>query len=1224
MVVSKRLLAVVFVLAVMLVSANAVVITVKGDLNNVVAPSVPKSTSMSVEPKQVPRFCDVSVHSVPGVQVNVYSLSNVYTGISCTTDGNGYCSFRFGLTQPPGMYVVRVGDITERLVKLDPSLTCYKDISEFDLTPDEVNVSLGETVQFNLNALDENGVPANVQYRVELSDPNNGNYSVSGTTIEYSPAYVGDLKLNVFYGDKEDSSLIHVKPGKCSHFIVQLPPEVHAGENFSIGVKVLDDWNNTKPEEGIGLRYVDPTGDQHYISQVTNDDGYVEFNLSAGEQTGLLEYSIITNGECANTTNGSIEVLPADPRDFIILPEIHSLTVGQIVNFRAHLFDEYGNEIHDYNLRWSSSNSYILRVYNDGLAVARFPGNVVLTATATYEDLELREVCFAGSCFENYVPVEKTIVSNLTIRVENGKPQSIVITPLSVDVPVNNYVQFIAKVYDEYGAVISNPSLNWSSSIGNINAYGLWYSGLTTGVGKVRVSYGNLSAEADVEVLPGNETQFYFPGAPLRVHDGDQLEVEICAKDQYGNPAYHRKIQVSADRGSVTPSLIITDSNGCGKVMYSGTFVCGVNDTLEVRDLSNGYQDSVEVSVYLNPPVVKGYVLDVYGNPVDGATVSAGSITNVSDSTGYYELHLPSLDCNQSGNNLIRKPIQIEASKNRYSTDSYKVVPTADRVYNHDFQLTPYSYVFVLVQDTNNLPIENANVSISEGGQLVVSGRTDPFGYVTLGFIPSGLHRMYRISVNARYYDPSFLDMVISPGDSVSLVFTLGGFDDSPPVLTFVGDTPADGDAVNDTINVSVYANDPHFDNTTILVNGNPVKVCNTPRCDVSVDTTNYPDGEMNVTAVGVDQYGSSGSISRTFNVDNVPPVILVEQPTPANNSDISGSVVLNFSATDDTGITGMEIYINGSLAKNCPNADNCSYEWNVSQESGSKSVVVVAYGQLTSSQLNLVYNVTPTYYQALLKVYAVPNTIEPSDSSRIYVELYDNHGNPMGGVQVDVSASDGSVLPNTKQTDASGKADFTYSPNANTGGSVLITAMTSQISNTTTVYVVDLNGNGDIRGTVTDNNGNPLANAEVNLYQNGAKLFTANTDANGIYSITVPAGYYDVEVVASGYSPAYENGVLIEANKVVVKDYQLSKLAKLFGYVTNESGVAIENATVSAYRNSVLVASTQTDGNGFYDLDLVDGVYYVEITHSDYLDASYTVYLPPEGMVQKDVVMYR
>jgi len=87
----------------------------------------------------------------------------------------------------------------------------------------------------------------------------------------------------------------------------------------------------------------------------------------------------------------------------------------------------------------------------------------------------------------------------------------------------------------------------------------------------------------------------------------------------------------------------------------------------------------------------------------------------------------------------------------------------------------------------------------------------------------------------------------------------------------------------------------------------------------------------------------------------------------------------------------------------------------------------------------------------------------------------------------------------------------------------------------TTKQYAATL---GTMRGTVLDPAGSPLADARVVIVGTSS---SAVTDANGLYSLAVPAGTYSVRAEFEGFQPTEMAGVKILAGETLTADFRLA-----------------------------------------------------------------------------------
>jgi len=145
------------------------------------------------------------------------------------------------------------------------------------------------------------------------------------------------------------------------------------------------------------------------------------------------------------------------------------------------------------------------------------------------------------------------------------------------------------------------------------------------------------------------------------------------------------------------------------------------------------------------------------------------------------------------------------------------------------------------------------------------------------------------------------------------------------------------------------------------------------------------------------------------------------------------------------------------------------------------------------------------------------------------------------------------------------------------------------------------LDRGGRIEGTVIGLGGQPVESAGVvALPTSGTYTFGgAATDANGDYSIVVPAGTHTVfvnppsDLISEYYDDAPDfasaDAVQVTAPSTTSNiDFQLAESGHITGRVTDSvSSDGIENATVTAYTSDgTFVSSTSTNANGDYDID--------------------------------------
>ncbi len=84
------------------------------------------------------------------------------------------------------------------------------------------------------------------------------------------------------------------------------------------------------------------------------------------------------------------------------------------------------------------------------------------------------------------------------------------------------------------------------------------------------------------------------------------------------------------------------------------------------------------------------------------------------------------------------------------------------------------------------------------------------------------------------------------------------------------------------------------------------------------------------------------------------------------------------------------------------------------------------------------------------------------------------------------------------------------------------------------TLSVVAQSDRGSIDGTVSDRIGHKVASASVEArnMDNGA-VFHAETDARGVYTLSLPRGTYEVSITAAGHKST-QRGVVVTPDRLL------------------------------------------------------------------------------------------
>lgn len=167
---------------------------------------------------------------------------------------------------------------------------------------------------------------------------------------------------------------------------------------------------------------------------------------------------------------------------------------------------------------------------------------------------------------------------------------------------------------------------------------------------------------------------------------------------------------------------------------------------------------------------------------------------------------------------------------------------------------------------------------------------------------------------------------------------------------TAVITAPPDGSTVTGPVRISVSAGDDRgVIAVELYINGTLFATSNTEPYDFLWDTESYPEGYYDLSAVAYDSSGNFGhsntvavQVSRQQDIE--PPIVCILSPT--DESYLSKSVKVTGTATDNTGVIRLELYIDGIL-RVVRNGGNLVWKWDTrAEKTGPHTISAVAYDQ--------------------------------------------------------------------------------------------------------------------------------------------------------------------------------------------------------------------------------------------------------------------------------------
>jgi subtilisin family serine protease len=164
--------------------------------------------------------------------------------------------------------------------------------------------------------------------------------------------------------------------------------------------------------------------------------------------------------------------------------------------------------------------------------------------------------------------------------------------------------------------------------------------------------------------------------------------------------------------------------------------------------------------------------------------------------------------------------------------------------------------------------------------------------------------------------------------------------DTTAPTISIT--SPSNGATVSGTVVIQASASDNvGVNSVAFLVDGALKCTVTAAPYSCSWDAAATPDGPHSITAVAKDAADNSGTASITGTVDNTAPTVSIS--SPANGSTISGTVVIQASASDNVGVKSVAFSVDGTLKCTVTVAPySCSWNASVAPD-GPHSITAVA-----------------------------------------------------------------------------------------------------------------------------------------------------------------------------------------------------------------------------------------------------------------------------------------
>ncbi|MEP7362966.1 MAG: S8 family serine peptidase [Acidobacteriota bacterium] len=165
----------------------------------------------------------------------------------------------------------------------------------------------------------------------------------------------------------------------------------------------------------------------------------------------------------------------------------------------------------------------------------------------------------------------------------------------------------------------------------------------------------------------------------------------------------------------------------------------------------------------------------------------------------------------------------------------------------------------------------------------------------------------------------------------------------------------------------------------------------------------------------------------------------------------------------------------------------------------------------------------------------------------------------------------------------------------------------------------------GTVTGLVSAAGGPPLGAAVVQVLSGGQVIGWGNTAANGVFSIQVPQGTFDLRLSLPGHVPQAANSKVVTSGGVTTVDFTVPIMGRVTGIVRDDASAPVAGAQVTV-SDGITSAGAVTDAAGSYTtIGIPHGVYTVTSSQSGYMQYSVNgIAVADNALVSVDQVLNR
>ena len=397
--------------------------------------------------------------------------------------------------------------------------------------------------------------------------------------------------------------------------------------------------------------------------------------------------------------------------------------------------------------------------------------------------------------------------------------------------------------------------------------------------------------------------------------------VVVCAAGNYGNsaPEYPAACVNAVAVSGLEPGDTLAGWSSYGSYVT----VCAPGDGIITTDRSGGY--STVAGTSFSSPIVAGVVaLMASANP----SLSNAQIVSILKSTA--------TDLGASGYDVsygYGKVNAYEAVLSAISAPGGDTTPPTVSIAAPGTGSTVSNTVPVSVNATDNVSVSKVEFYVN--GTLTATDTAAPWNF-SWDSTKAG-NGTYTLLAKA--YDPAGN---VGTSAAVSVTVQNSVPDTTPPTVAIT--SPTSGSTVSGVVPVSVNATDNvSVAKVEFYVNGTLMATDTASPYNFSWNTSGLAVGSYTLMAKAYDQAGNTVTSSVSASIaDTTPPAAAIT--SPANGCNVSGTVTVSVTASDNVSVARVELYANGTLIGS-DTAAPWNFSWNASGCAlGSYTLMAKAY----------------------------------------------------------------------------------------------------------------------------------------------------------------------------------------------------------------------------------------------------------------------------------------